>query len=117
LESDVKKEIKKLWVGALRSGEYKQTTGKLRDGDAFCCLGVLCNLHAQAHPEIAAKQKDKTHYMGFEEVLPSVVREWAGMTYRNGDHVVIGNRLAELSHHNDAGRSFEEIANAIEEQL
>lgn len=33
------------WVRALRSGKYeKQTDGYLRCGDAFCCLGVLCDL-------------------------------------------------------------------------
>src|SRR5689334_15838538 len=38
--------IKKLWLKALRSGEYKQTTGTLRrrstEGEyTYCCLGVL----------------------------------------------------------------------------
>ena len=42
-------EIKAKWVAALRSGEYKQAKGQLRIGNSFCCLGVLCNLHAQAH--------------------------------------------------------------------
>lgn len=35
------------WTTALRSGEYRQGTGKLRDGDAFCCLGVLCDVFGQ----------------------------------------------------------------------
>lgn len=34
-------ELKARWVAALRSGEWKQCTGYLRDGDAYCCLGVL----------------------------------------------------------------------------
>lgn len=38
------KELKAKWVAALRSGEYKQTTETLRDGDGFCCLGVLLDL-------------------------------------------------------------------------
>lgn len=31
------------WLSALRSGEYKQTTGNLNSklDDAYCCLGVL----------------------------------------------------------------------------
>lgn len=29
---------------ALRSGEYPQTQGRLRDGNGFCCLGVLVDL-------------------------------------------------------------------------
>lgn len=43
-------EIKKRWVAALRSGDYKQGTGALRNADnKFCCLGVLCDLHSKAH--------------------------------------------------------------------
>ena len=38
------KEWAEKWAAALRSGEYKQGTGRLRQGDSFCCLGVLCDL-------------------------------------------------------------------------
>ena len=31
------------WIAALRSGEYEQTQGCLRDNDGFCCLGVAVN--------------------------------------------------------------------------
>ncbi len=34
------------WVEALRSGKYKQGRDHLRTGDAYCCLGVLCDLLA-----------------------------------------------------------------------
>jgi hypothetical protein len=43
----MKKEIKKIWVKALRSGKYNQAQEKLCqtvDGeDYYCCLGVLAN--------------------------------------------------------------------------
>lgn len=32
------------WIEALRSGKYKQTTGKLQDGVGYCCLGVACKV-------------------------------------------------------------------------
>lgn len=35
------KKLKMKWLKALRSGKYKQTTGTLHGGDAYCCLGVL----------------------------------------------------------------------------
>lgn len=35
-------ELKALWIAALRSGDYKQGTGALRNPDnTWCCLGVL----------------------------------------------------------------------------
>jgi hypothetical protein len=37
-------ELKSKWLTALRSGEYPQTTGVLRDNKGFCCLGVLCDV-------------------------------------------------------------------------
>lgn len=42
--------LKTKWVEALRGGEFKQTTGTLRDPslDAFCCLGVLCKVAGAA---------------------------------------------------------------------
>lgn len=43
------KKLKKQWVKALRSGEYKQCQLQLRrfdeeNGESFCCLGVLADL-------------------------------------------------------------------------
>jgi hypothetical protein len=36
-------EPMKKWVQALRSGEYRQARGRLKKGNAFCCLGVACD--------------------------------------------------------------------------
>lgn len=108
-------EVKAKWVVALRSGEYKQGQRKLRVGDAFCCLGVLCNLHAQSHPEIAARQHDTYSYMGHLSLTPIPVENWAGLDV--DVDVEINGVLAPLYSHNDDGRTFAEIADAIESQL
>jgi hypothetical protein len=112
----VNQEIKKLWVAALRSGEYKQAIGMLRRGGSFCCLGVLCNLHAQAHPDIAAMQHNSCYYMGEGANLPRAVGSWAEL-YLSSRMVSIRGANAALSFHNDNGRTFAEIADAIEAQL
>lgn len=38
-------ELKKNWIMALRSGEFRQGIGKFKNfrGD-YCCLGVLCEV-------------------------------------------------------------------------
>lgn len=42
-------EVKAEWLKRLRSGEYTQGGGKLRDGlNRYCCLGVLCDIAADA---------------------------------------------------------------------
>lgn len=110
----MKTEIAKKWIAALRSGEYRQAKGRLRDGSSFCCLGVLCNVHAQEFPDIAKRQRQTNAYIGAEKVPPEEVMEWSGLNERNP--VVrfweMERSLAEL---NDEGESFETIADLIEE--
>jgi hypothetical protein len=104
--------VKAKWVAALRSGDYKKGTGKLRDErDCFCALGVLCNIHAQEHPEIAAQQKSKTSYMGGAYSINDHIRKWAGISAR---HPVV-SRIINM---NDGySMSFRKIANEIEAHL
>lgn len=41
----LKPEIKKAWLEALRSGKYVQGHQALRTADSrYCCLGVLCDV-------------------------------------------------------------------------
>ena len=111
------KEIKAKWVAALRSGDYVQGKGKLRSDGKFCCLGVLCNLHAQAHPAIAAMQQDGTSYMGKASFPHKKVSNWAGLEDCGDNRVSINGISNSLAEHNDCGRTFLEIADAIESQL
>lgn len=117
------KRVKKLWVDALRSGDYKQGKYVLRDiGNSFCCLGVLCNIHAMEHPEIAARESLRPieicgiyKYINSTTYPPLEVSEWASLL----DNLVveINGKVCGLPRHNDEGATFLEIANAIEEQL
>lgn len=118
--------IKKLWVAALRSGNYKQGRGKLRMDSSFCCLGVLCDLHAKETGKGSWKEMDasegvyeycaETHIPGMC-IPPSSVYAWAGLVGPSHQRVFIDGKPRELENHNDAGKTFEEIAKAIEEQL
>jgi hypothetical protein len=103
----MKPEIAKKWIAALRSGKYMQTTGRLRDGNSFCCLGVLCNLHAQEHPRFAAKQGDPHRYGGEYYNPPPAVWRWAGISCTKV------SEAPSFAHLNDSGESFASIAKAI----
>jgi hypothetical protein len=112
----MKKRIAEQWIAALCSGEYKQTTGFLRNKNRFCCLGVLCNLHAQAHPEIAKKELSKNVYLNYSTILPVEVQKWAGLNSRNGSLCRSGSlKFAgkSLTKFNDEGVSFDQIAQVI----
>lgn len=124
-------EIKARWVAALRSGKYKQGTGKLRrkigtrGKEQFCCLGVLSELAVEAgvieSPEFCfgAYRYGKDHDA---DLLPREVGLWAGIDQRD-PRVITGHDLIEgptcysLSVINDSMESFEAIAGYIEKSL
>jgi hypothetical protein len=119
-------EIKAKWVAALRSGQYQQNRGSLRRNDAFCCLGVLCELHRQevGGEEWCERTGSGTRAYGRANALPpGEVSQWAG--FDDDRKVTIGGVAARISAHNDGMvdngqipcRTFAEIAKAIEEQL
>jgi hypothetical protein len=123
----MKPRIKKLWIEALRSGEYQQAQGVLRDKDnKFCCLGVLCNIHAQKNKAKARTQTDPNFYFGKDDVLPVEVADWAGLKAVNPQiedygtyHGGYSPSLGELNDGLFDGRirTFNEIADIIEKHL
>ena len=105
------KSVKKVWLKALRSGKYKQGKSALRVGkDKFCCLGVLCDIHAK---KFNVDWDDKT-YLNEGEFLPEKVMKWAKL---KEDDVSIETKDKSLSQANDGGKSFKQIANIIEKEL
>lgn len=108
--------VKKLWVEALRSGEYVQCQGKLaKNGekfDKFCCLGVLANLYCEEKgldfDSLCAP------YEGY--FLPPPVLRWAELKSKDPD---AGE--STLSEHNDGcevdAKPFAQIADLIEKHL
>jgi hypothetical protein len=122
----MKPEIKKLWVAALRSGEYQQGTGRcMNNATGWCCLGVLSDLHAKENGETwiqnpSPVNSDVRLYMGSAFYPPAAVREWADF-HEDEKRVSIEGAKASVAVHNDGvgvpPRSFREIADAIEAQL
>jgi len=118
--------IKQRWLDALRSGEYKQTTGNLRDINGFCCLGVLCDLQAQERSTNWVKRNNSYGLYGEAQTLPLSVQEWAGLDNDIGGLVdfeyekdgVMYVKSESLPEINDTwNKNFNEIADLIETQL
>lgn len=110
------KDIALKWADALLSGDYSQGSNFLRgQNNDFCCLGVLCNLHAQSHPEIAEKEVDPSRYLGALHYLPEQVEFWADMKSNKGSSSIYinGRSYSSLADANDRGVSFRDIANWI----
>lgn len=135
----MKPEIKARWLAALRSGEYVQGRDSLRRDlwtpasapgemtDAFCCLGVLCDLAARegvvewdgtdvryTFPQNARGECWENN------VLPLPVMVWAGLAEDNPRVAcnVGGYTSANVATLNDEhGFTFGEIADCIEVSL
>ena len=118
--------IKQRWVSALRSGSYDQGRNHLRSNNKYCCLGVLCDLHAQSYSQLwdlgrgpydSDPRRMIFEYGGEEAILPEQVVEWSGLDAQ--DPIVAHDEdLTSITKLNDLkGLSFEEIADLIEEQF
>ena len=107
-------DIKQRWVEALRSGQYKQGQGCLRTNNAYCCLGVLCELHRQDFPDKGWQQaKAPILMLGYiskytAHYPPREVSDWASLT---------PSAYELLATANDSGADFPTIASLIEEML
>lgn len=86
--------IKKFWTDRLRSGQDKQTIGKLctinSEGRSYCCLGVLTDIGVNAGV-IEERENDSrpyvVHYDDYENsettLLPLKIQEWADLHDEN----------------------------------
>jgi hypothetical protein len=87
-----------MWLKALESGEFKQTTGWLQDGDSYCCLGVACRVSGIKH-----------RIRGCTLDAHPGVQTWLGLRDCFGSPTV-GQPLVNL---NDRGTTFKEIAQTV----
>lgn len=115
-------ENAKKWVAALRSGKYPQTKHFLNNGVGYCCLGVACELAIEDGVDI---HKAESEYNGTKVIvygdsaktLSNPVLNWLGLRTRAGGYNFVDQIDEEsLAGHNDAGKSFAEIANIIESE-
>lgn len=106
-------EIKAEWVAALRSGNYVQTIYVLNwNNEKFCCLGVLCEI--QGLEKIGEHLSGRVYYREnmspASELLPKDFAARLGLK-DSGWIEELGLSLTEL---NDAGFTFDQIADIVE---
>ncbi len=88
-------KLKREWVKALRSGDFKQGQGALQVGNRYCCLGVLNKLAGTRCP---GKDGYLSGIHGYNKLLTFGVQR-------------------KLSQRNDDGLSFKAIATYIENHV
>lgn len=121
--SKMNPEVKKLWVDALRSGKFKQARNTLKLDGGYCCLGVLCEIspfeERQTETGVSFWGSTSPNYDSpATGVLSWEVQAWAGLDDYNPLIGFINGVPAPASFFNDVeGKSFDEIADLIEENL
>lgn len=114
----------KLWIDALRSGEYPQGTGQLNKTGKYCCLGVLCEVALKDGVKMEVRTtpttvdgETETAYDGFGAFPPPAVRKWlevdtAAIRVKYADDTAERTSVVRL---NDTYRAdFATIADALE---
>jgi hypothetical protein len=105
------------WIEALRSGKFKQGKNALRAGDSFCCLGVACELYRKTRKKGFIKWDDQNNFHTLSDkrhtFLPKSVQAWLGLTSNWGEL----NHDGSLAILNDEGKTFNEIADIIEQNV
>jgi hypothetical protein len=136
MNARLRPEVKEKLCSALRSDEYVQGTGYLKqnfgNGDVrHCCLGVLTELAIADGVEMDVEVIDvgagitHTSYDGATMYLPLQVEKWAfveptsdpevTVKYVDEDHVGREDQLVNLN--DDGEHTFEQIAGIIEQAL
>lgn len=130
--------IKAEWVRRLRSEEYLQTQGRLREvgdhgqPDSYCCLGVLCEYAVDAGvipPAVASPWLGGSMQYGDQSDtstsdLPDTVKRWADLdnpevsiNYPGNDEADVADYYDLATVNDDLGYDFNKIADLIEAQL
>lgn len=131
------KESVRLWLEALRSGQYAQGKEHLLKDGRYCCLGVACSIYQKVNGNpLTIKTLPKTQYRpegvvafyrdGIDDpeekdlpsFLPPDVQKWLGLSSKEGTFekatpaTEYKRKLWEL---NDMENwTFEQLANFIE---
>lgn len=102
------------WIQALRSGGYQQGRLRLRRGDAFCCLGVLCDVvDANGWRDDPARGTVQT-WSGCRDQVPAQLMYRLHLTDSAGSY----GGARSLVRDNDVRECpFREIADTVEREL
>lgn len=132
---EVNKENMRLFIEALRSGEFRQGLSTLAGKKArdehwkYCCLGVACEIAIRNGAVVQVREEEITYgdhvdrfyrlYEGTSTVLPAPVREWLGLIADEADPQLLTgfdnmHKLHATNLNDNYGWTFEQIADAFE---
>lgn len=110
------------WISELRSEKHAQGKSYLETHQhKMCCLGLLCNLVMEKHPELEVSKhllcsEYRFYYKGQGDhcYVPELLAADIGLNHYDGRYGRIPSDLDTLTWANDHGKTFPEIAQIIE---
>ena len=117
MKTQERKEIYLKWIAVLRSGKYEQGTGFLCKDNQYCCLGVLCEelgkeLGIQKYQH--ESNSNIVCYNGDVDYISDLNTIKKLNMDKSFKHSHIDSILMKM---NDNGKTFDEIADYLEENL
>lgn len=124
-----------LWIDALESDEYRQTTGKLRDlgfddaqdarvlSNEYCCLGVACEVWRKETGigswKIDKENEEDAYFVAPSDqktgALPWEVRQWLGLDSDDGTYMTGSGSTSLVAHNDSDGWDFKQIAQLLKD--
>ncbi len=106
----------RLFVDALRSGEYTQGFGTLTWDGRDCCLGVAVKvaIHNGLSTVVEDEDDGRVSYDGEIAVLPLAVRQWYGFSDNNPELSNGEITFSATTWNDDGCANFYEIADMFE---
>jgi hypothetical protein len=99
------KTLKRAWLKALRSGEYKQGLSWLHHDGHYCCLGVLCDV-AEKLGAFAVIRRDNGTILGCSNLAQPGLNE-----------ALSDAKQSKVASMNDHCKPFHEIADWISKNV
>jgi hypothetical protein len=122
ITTELRQQLRREWIAALRSGEYEQGRGSLCRNGRYCCLGVACAVIEKHFPALMPRETNDENgecsWHGRTEVLPDAAQLILGMrsaggATKNGMKIT---KYPSLIEENDWCRTpFSTIADFIEQ--
>jgi hypothetical protein len=112
------RENVRLWVDALRSGKYEQGRNYLAKDGQYCCLGVACEVSIAngLNLRVILQAGGTKAYDSSDTTLPLSVVHWLGVDKSSPSVTMEHGYSRELAQLNDAGETFQVIADLIERE-
>jgi hypothetical protein len=111
LDLDINLDEMRIWIDALLSDDYEQTTGALQDNTGYCCIGVGCKVLIPAD-KIRYKEGSLRSKLiaGGDSMIQSHAPDWFKLI---NDDFELRHGIGLIALNDNEGYTFKQIAQLL----